>query len=99
VLQRREQQAAATPAGETKRSEMRRISSLISSKDLERHQIVVQHRTGERLAQRTGGLGQGVLMQRRRKIKAFVVGGTDPLLPPKSTLGVQQRGQSRRRTR
>ena len=89
TVQSREEQAATASAGETERSQAPGIGATFRCQNAECNQVVVQHGTGERLAQRTGGLGQCVLMQRRRKIKAFVIGGTDPLLPPERALGLQ----------
>jgi hypothetical protein len=99
VIQRREQQAAATAARETECSQLRGISPLRGCQYLERHQVVVQHGTGEGLTQHTGGLGQGVFMQCRGVIKPFVFGGTDALLLPQRSLSSHQRCQPRGRTR
>ena len=98
MIQRREQQAAATSAGETERPDALRIDSLLSGKHLERHQVVGEYCACECLAQRTGGLGKGVLVQPRRQVKPFLIGWTQTLLPPQSILGLDEGGEPRRGT-
>ena len=54
MIQRSEQQTAATTAGETERPEALRIDAILGGKHREGHQVVREHCSGEGLAQRTG---------------------------------------------
>jgi hypothetical protein len=90
MIQGRQQQAASTSARETERTEALGIDAVSTGKHLQRHEIIGEHRAGKRLPQRTGGLGNGLLVQSRRKIKPFVLGWTQTLLPPQSVLGVDE---------
>ena len=82
MIQRRKQQATTAAAGEAERPQSLGIDSILSSKHTQGDQVIGQHRAGERLAERTGGFGQGVLMQPGRQIKPFVITGLCALLPP-----------------
>jgi hypothetical protein len=97
VVQRCEQQAAATSAGETERSQPCGINTGRRRKDSQRRQIVGQHGARKRLAERTGSLRQSVFVQPRDQIEPFVVARVHPKLLPKSVLGSNESREPRRR--
>ena len=98
VVEGRKQQAPAAAAGEPERPETCRIDAVRGGEHPQRHQVVGQHRAGERLAQGAGGLGQRVLVPARRRRRTAPPRWAGALLLPQRVLRLQQRGQPRRGT-
>jgi hypothetical protein len=96
VIQRCEQQAAATSAGETERPHACGINTSRRRKDSQRRQIVGQHGARKRLAECTGSLSHSVFVQPRDQIEPFVVARVHPKLMPESVLRSNESGEPRR---